>query len=102
LHEIPPSELARVGSQPQPQEKQLFPDGGIVILDARLGFQIERGYAITFLFATDEVVTKWAKIVLPYSAGLERRVAAIEALSTKIGFNFTFEGSPGMTDRQSL
>ena len=76
-----------------------YSDSSRVILDARLGFQIKRGYAITFLYATDEALAKWKKIVLPYSAGLERRVADIEALSTKIGFNFTFEAPPEITDR---
>jgi hypothetical protein len=66
-----------------------------VVLDARLGFQIEQGYAITFLFATNEVVANWAKMTLPYSEGLERKVRELEMLSTKIGHNFTFEGSGG-------
>lgn len=65
-----------------------------VILDARLGFQIKKGYAITFVFATDEVLAKWKKIVLPYSAGLERRVADIKASSTKIGLNFNLKILP--------
>jgi hypothetical protein len=66
-----------------------------VILDARLGFQIEQGYAITFLFATDEVIANWAKMALPYSKGLEHEVRDLEKLSAKIGLNFTFERSDG-------
>lgn len=69
-----------------------------MILDARLGFQIEQGYAITFLFATDEVIANWAKMSLPYSKGLEQKVRDLEMLSAKIGLNFTFEGSGGSTE----
>ncbi|KAI0388406.1 hypothetical protein F5Y17DRAFT_452932 [Xylariaceae sp. FL0594] len=92
LHEIPLSELDRVGSKPEEKE---FPDGGIVILDARLGFEIKQGYAITFLFAVDEVVAKWAKIILPYSEGLAKKVADMEKESIKIGLNVAFQTSPG-------
>ncbi|KAJ5111751.1 hypothetical protein NUU61_001381 [Penicillium alfredii] len=95
LYEIPQSELDRVGSRPEVKE---FPDGGLVILDARLGFQIEKGYAITFLFATDEVIANWAKMTLPYSVGLEQKVKNLEILSANIGLNFKFEGS-GSTER---
>ncbi|KAJ6001019.1 hypothetical protein N7481_001428 [Penicillium waksmanii] len=95
LYEIPQSELDRVGSQPEVKD---FPDGGLVILDARLGFQIEQGYAITFLFATDEVIANWAKMSLPYSKGLEQKVRDLELLSAKIGLNFTFEGPGGSTE----
>lgn len=69
-----------------------------MILDARLGFQIEQGYAITFLFATDEVIANWAKMALPYSEGLEHKVRDLEMLSAKIGLNFTFEDLGGSTE----
>ncbi|AEO57119.1 hypothetical protein MYCTH_2056329 [Thermothelomyces thermophilus ATCC 42464] len=92
LYEIPLSELDRVGSKPKHKD---FPDGGIVILDARLGFEIKEGYAITFLYATDEVIANWAKIVLPYSKALVEKVSDMEKESTRIGLNFAFEVSPG-------
>ncbi|KAK4118164.1 hypothetical protein N657DRAFT_667302 [Parathielavia appendiculata] len=92
LHEIPLSELSRVGSNPKHKE---FPDGGLAILDARLGFEIKQGYAITFLFAVDEVIANWAKIVLPYSEALVGKVSEMGRESKKIGLNFTFEASPG-------
>jgi len=95
LHEISQSELARVGSRHEPKH---FPNGGLVILDARVGFEIKQGYAITFLFATDDVITKWAKIVLPSSEGLRQKVAEMEKESTRIGLNFAFEGSVGSID----
>ncbi|KAK3328704.1 hypothetical protein B0T19DRAFT_357440 [Cercophora scortea] len=92
LYEIPLSELDRVGSEPEHKE---FPDGGFVILDARLGFEIKQGYAITFLFAANEVLANWAKIILPHSEALEEKVSDMEKESTKIGLNFTFKASPG-------
>ncbi|KAJ5556654.1 hypothetical protein N7513_001775 [Penicillium frequentans] len=95
LYEISQSELDHVGSRPEVKD---FPDGGLVILDARLGFQIEQGYAITFLFATDEVIANWAKMALPYSEGLEHKVRDLEMLSAKIGLNFTFEDLGGSTE----
>ncbi|KAJ5860645.1 uncharacterized protein N7529_007955 [Penicillium soppii] len=95
LYEIPQSELDRMGSKPEVKD---FPDGGLVILDARLGFKIEQGYAITFLFATDEVIANWAKMTLPYSKGLEHKVRDLEMLSAKIGVNFTFNSSGGRTE----
>lgn len=71
-----------------------------MILDARLGFQIEQGYAITFLFATDEVIANWAKMTLPYSKELEHKVRDLEMQSAKIGLNFTFENSRGRTENE--
>jgi alpha-glucuronidase len=65
-----------------------------VVLDARLGFEIKEGYAITFLFAVDEVIANWAKIVLPYSERLVEKVSNMKKESRKIGLNFTFEPSP--------
>ncbi|KAH7151931.1 hypothetical protein B0J13DRAFT_582863 [Dactylonectria estremocensis] len=88
VYEIPSSELNRVGCEPETKE---FVDGGIVILDARLCFEIKQGYAITFMFATEDVVAKWAKIVLPHSTTLADKVAQMEKKSTKIGLNFTFQ-----------
>ena len=35
------------------------------IFDARIGFEIMEGYAITFEFATIDVVETWPKMILP-------------------------------------
>ncbi|KAK5212200.1 hypothetical protein LTR41_002442 [Exophiala xenobiotica] len=70
-----------------------FTDGGLVILDARLGFETKKGYAITFMFATDEVLAGWPKMILPDSPGLVAKV--IDMKSPKIGVNFAFRGSTG-------
>jgi len=90
LHEIDPSEMARAGCEPQPRD---FPDGRLVISDARLGFEIKAGYAITFLFATDDVVKSWPKIAtLPRQ--LAGRVAEMESQSKIVGLNFDFQDMP--------
>ena len=64
-----------------------------VILDARLGFEIRQGYAITFMFATDDVLAAWPKMILPNLRMLIEKVADME--SPKIGVNFEFKGSAG-------
>lgn len=64
-----------------------------VILDARLGFETKQGYAITFMFATDEVLTGWPKMVLPNSPGLVGKVVDMD--SPKIGMNFAFKNLAG-------
>ncbi|KAM7188712.1 hypothetical protein V8F33_010482 [Rhypophila sp. PSN 637] len=92
LHEIPHSELNRVGSEPR---VKYFPHGGLVILDARLGFEIKEGYAITFLFAEEEVIVKWPKIGLPYSKALAEKVSSMEKEMPTIRLNFSFDASPG-------
>ena len=43
------------------------------------------------MFATEDVIANWAKIVLPQSTALKDKVAEIEKLNTKIGLNFTFQ-----------
>ena len=57
-------------------------------MDARCAFTITRGCAITFVFAVRELVNPWAKIRLLYSPALERKVAEIDSISTKVGTNF--------------
>ena len=41
------------------------------------------------MFATDDVLVNWTKMILPYSPELANKVAAME--STKIGVNFAFD-----------
>lgn len=65
-----------------------FNDGGIVIRDARLSVKIVEGYTITFIFATDDLVATWPKMLLPNTDALKDRVAEME--SPDIGVNFAF------------
>jgi hypothetical protein len=59
-----------------------------VILDARVGFEILKGYAITFEFAMYDIAHRWAKMILPRSAMLEKKVQDMQ--SEDIGVNFAF------------
>ncbi|KAJ3494997.1 hypothetical protein NLG97_g3709 [Lecanicillium saksenae] len=95
LHEIPSSELARVGCV---ADKKKFANGALVIMDARLGFEIRTGYAITFMFGTEDVVASWPKIVLPNSAVLAKKIEIMEARSKRIGLNITFHEEGGLLE----
>lgn len=88
VFEVSPEELSRAGCEP---EALNFPNGGLVILDARVCFEIKQGYTMTFMFATEDVLVKWRKIVLPNSTILRNQVAEIENISPKIGLNFAFQ-----------
>jgi hypothetical protein len=65
------------------------------IFDARIGFELKEGYAITFEFATIDVVEKWPKMMLPSSAELIQKVGDMERdlenrKFQKIRMNFAF------------
>ncbi|KAG4425785.1 hypothetical protein IFR04_000992 [Cadophora malorum] len=75
LNEISQSALDEVGCQ---CEEKAFPDGGLTIFDARIGFELKEGYAITFEFATADVIKTWPKIVLPSSPELIQKVGDME------------------------
>ncbi|KAF2240204.1 hypothetical protein BU26DRAFT_556993 [Trematosphaeria pertusa] len=86
--------LDAAGSKASEKE---FPDGGLVIRDARLYAESKTGYAITFIFATAEVLAAWPKIILPNSPELVRKVVNME--SPKIGVNFAIKDSAGGTNK---
>ncbi|XP_044717997.1 uncharacterized protein HRG_07357 [Hirsutella rhossiliensis] len=86
LFEIPSAALRRVGCEGKETE---FSNGGLVILDARLSFEIKQGSATMFAFTTRDELATWAKMILPKSPGLAQKVAEME--STTIGVNFAFE-----------
>ena len=71
-----------------------------VILDARLCFEIKKGYAITFMFGTEDVVIRWPKIDLPNSTILLEKVASLEKESQKISLNFAFQDENDMKDNE--
>ncbi|KAK8095123.1 uncharacterized protein PG998_014292 [Apiospora kogelbergensis] len=74
------------------QEMKDFEDGGIVIVDSRVCFEMVEGYSIVFEFATADVVEKWDKMSLPKLEVLMRKVADME--SVDIGLKFEFEDLP--------
>jgi hypothetical protein len=63
------------------------------IFDARISFEIKQGYAITFEFATVDIVEKWPKMNLPYIPGLAQKVADMESSQIRINFAFIDTGS---------
>jgi hypothetical protein len=71
-----------------------------IIFDARIGFEIKKGYAITFEFATINVVEKWPKMILPSSLELIQKVADMESdlVNRKIRMNFVFRDAIGSTN----
>merc|ERR1712093_113440 len=79
LNEISQSALDEVGCQ---CEEKTFPDGGLTIFDARIGFELKEGYATTFEFATADVIKNgiktWPKMVLPSSPELIQKVGDME------------------------
>ncbi|POR30956.1 Uncharacterized protein TPAR_08841 [Tolypocladium paradoxum] len=74
-------------------ENEVLRDGGIVIRDARLCVRIAEGYAITFGFATQDLVTGKPKMLLPNLNALKRKVAEMEGPG--IGVNFAFANRDG-------
>lgn len=63
-----------------------------VMVDARLGLELKQGYAITFVFATENVLNKWPPMFLPNLPELQQKVRN-EMESPEIGVNFAFENT---------
>jgi hypothetical protein len=70
------------------------------IFDARIGFELKEGYAITFEFATADVVERgekpWPKMVLPSSPDMERDLE--NRKFQKIRMNFVFRDAVASTN----
>ncbi|KAK7177949.1 hypothetical protein PSPO01_15998 [Paraphaeosphaeria sporulosa] len=90
LHETQKTALDGMGCE---AIERNFPNGGLVVRDARLYAETKTGYALTYIFATDEVVVAWPKIKVPNSQ--EYRQKAIDMESPTIGVNFVFSGLTG-------
>lgn len=63
-----------------------------VTFDARTCVEIQRGYALTFLFATEDVLSTWPPMYLPNLTMLHDKVSEME--SSEIGVNFAFRENP--------
>ncbi|KAK4071304.1 hypothetical protein Purlil1_13471 [Purpureocillium lilacinum] len=85
LHELAEHDLVQAGCTCRMEE---FPEGGIAILDGRVGFEIKKGYAITFEFATVDILDKWPKLILPNTPGLAERVAGMQSSMIRVNFEF--------------
>ncbi|KAI1496548.1 hypothetical protein F5X99DRAFT_422024 [Biscogniauxia marginata] len=73
-----------------------FEHGGLVLFDARINLEIKQGFAITFVFATEDVLAKWPPMTLPNLPALQRKVYE-ELESKKVGVNFAFGRSTTKT-----
>jgi hypothetical protein len=94
--EPPRSALQEAGCE---AHNKNFNIGGSVILDARLSREIWGGYAITAIFVTEALVTRFKlpQMTLPNLPGLRNKVADMQEQSKNIRLNFAFEGSTGST-----
>ncbi len=48
-----------------------------VILDSRVDYEMKEGYAITFEFATDDIIETWSKMKVP--AKLGQKMASVQS-----------------------
>ncbi|KAJ5263950.1 hypothetical protein N7478_011555 [Penicillium angulare] len=69
----------------------IFQQGGITIQDARVAFEIRKGTPIATVFAMRDVITKWAKVVLPNTPQILHKVAELQNESESIGFHFEYD-----------
>ncbi|KAJ4188633.1 hypothetical protein NW759_016815 [Fusarium solani] len=83
LHETTRLDLEKAGCIAELKE---FPSGGLIIRDARTYAEIKKGYAITFLFAVPEALSKWPKILLENSTELIRLAVNMETPTIKLNF----------------
>ncbi|PCG88479.1 Hypothetical protein PENO1_110050 [Penicillium occitanis (nom. inval.)] len=71
--------------------KIVFGHGGFTIQDARIAFEIKKGTPIATVFATRDVVKKWAKMTFPKMPQMVEKVTELQRESTKIGIHFQYE-----------
>jgi hypothetical protein len=71
-----------------------------VVFDARLNIELQEGYLITLLFATEDVVNKWPPMLLPDLPGLAEKVRD-EMETEKIGVNFVIKKSTSSVRQKS-
>lgn len=86
LWENQPSALAAVGCVATTKN---FPDGGVVILDSRVDYEMKEGYVITFVFATDDIIENWSKMKVP--AKLEQKVASMQSEIIRVNYELVLE-----------
>ncbi|KAJ5389788.1 uncharacterized protein N7496_000856 [Penicillium cataractarum] len=77
-----------------------FENGGLTIQDARVAFEIKKGTPIATVFATRDVITRWAKVVLPGSPQISEKIAELQRESPRIGYHFEL-GPPIPADPSS-
>ncbi|KAF2175647.1 hypothetical protein K469DRAFT_55505 [Zopfia rhizophila CBS 207.26] len=92
------AKLVRIGLLDVPQESlerdEIKPfevktkEGGLAIIDGRLGFRMLEGVTIMAGFAVEEELKYWSKMRLPKTMGLQRKIKDME--SERIGINVEF------------
>ncbi len=60
------------------------------ILDGRLSFKLLNGYDVIMVFAVQERLSKFAKMILPDTPELRAQVG--DMTTPKIGFNYEYRG----------
>ena len=63
-----------------------------------MAFEIKRGYAITFMYATDDVIRSWAMIKVPYSLKVAERLSIIQKKNENIVLNIQLVESDKATN----
>lgn len=60
-----------------------------VILDSRVDYEMKKGYAITFEFATDDIIENWPKMKVP--AKLGQKVASMQTETIRVNYELALE-----------
>ncbi|KAH7108716.1 hypothetical protein B0J13DRAFT_517182 [Dactylonectria estremocensis] len=66
-------------------------EGGLAIMDSRLGFTIPQGYVVNIGFATESEIQFWAKMELPDSEALRAKVDELRRRRFETNFTFVKE-----------
>ncbi|RSL40390.1 hypothetical protein CEP51_016705, partial [Fusarium floridanum] len=74
INEIPSQAYDDVGC---PGETKEFPNGGKVILDSRVGFELIQGYVLVHEFAREDLVEDWVKMEVP--SALKAKAHSLES-----------------------
>ncbi|CAG9950507.1 unnamed protein product [Clonostachys rosea f. rosea IK726] len=84
LHENDRESLIEAGCKPQEFD---FPEGGLIITDARISFDRKAGYEFASVFFPRDLLPK-LPMQLPYSPEMERKVKNMKEKSGTLGVNF--------------
>ncbi|KAH7108935.1 hypothetical protein B0J13DRAFT_320697 [Dactylonectria estremocensis] len=94
LHETTRDDLIKAGCRSVVED---YPDGGLIIRDARLFAAIKEGYAITWLFGKDDALSSWPKIALPNVPDLIRMIVRMETSDIRINFDIAYPATSKVT-----
>ncbi|KAI9889391.1 MAG: hypothetical protein M1814_005327 [Vezdaea aestivalis] len=65
--------------------------GGLLLMDARLAFTVEKGFVIHFVFGVPAAAEGWAKMRMESAPTVVREIEAMDARSAKIKTNFSLQ-----------